>query len=99
MSNILHLNSLHLLEQVWQLTLLVLQVRVSSNVVSANEDVGNSSLTRDFLQSILDSRSIIDLVQLNGVELGAQRRQKLLGGFAVRAVRLGEHSHGMLGDD
>ena len=40
-------------------------------------------------------RVLTDLVQLDGVELGAQLAQQRLGGFAVRAVGLAEHGCGM----
>lgn len=40
-----------------------------------------------------------DLVELEGVVLGAERREELLGGLAVRAVGLGEDGDGIVVDD
>jgi len=87
------------LEQLRQLILLILQIRVSSNVLPRDENVGNSSLSRNVLKRSLDFRPVIDLVQLDGVELCAERGEQLLGGLAVGAVRLGEDGHGVVGDD
>jgi len=53
---------------------------------------------------VLESRSErvavhTNLVQLDGVELGALLAQQLLGGFAVRAVALAEDGDGVVVDD
>jgi hypothetical protein len=50
-----HLDCASLLEQVGQLALLVLQVRVSANVLLRDENVGDSRLACHFAKRGLDS--------------------------------------------
>lgn len=92
-----------------------LKIRVASNVLLGDEDVGNTALVGYLLQGILNGGSIIcichvsmqmiwigfvgyrtDLVELESVVLCAEPGQELLGGLAVRAVRLGENGYGRM---
>jgi hypothetical protein len=91
LSSISSLQSTSRLQQLWELALLGLQVRVSTNVLVIDEDVWDGALSADLLESILDLGSIIDLVELDGVELGTRLGQGCLCGLAVWAVRLGEN--------
>jgi len=68
-------------------------------VLLLDEDVWDGALTSQTLESILDSGSIIDLVELNGIVLGAQLAQERLAGLAVRAVRLAEDSDSIVIND
>ena len=53
------LNSSGLLQQVRQLAALSLQIRVPADMLVVDEDVRDGALVGDFLQRILDGRSII----------------------------------------
>lgn len=53
------LNSAGSLEQVGQLTLLGLQIRVAADVLLVDEDVGHSALARQFGERILDISAIV----------------------------------------
>jgi hypothetical protein len=48
------LNGTSILEQSRQVALLGLQIRVSTNVLLRNEDVGHGSLARQFTERALD---------------------------------------------
>lgn len=65
----------------------------------SNEDVGHSALTGDVSKRALDITAVVDLVELDGIELGAGLGEELLRGAAVRAVRLAEDGDGVLVDD
>jgi len=93
------LNGTGILQQFWKLALLGLKIRVSSNVLLLDEDVWNGCLASHLTESSLDSRSVIDLVELDGVVLGAHLAQQRLGGLAVRAVGLAEDSDGIVVND
>lgn len=54
-----------LLQQSRQLILLSLQVRVSTNVLSLNENVGHGTLVRDLDEGVLDSSSVIYSISIN----------------------------------
>jgi len=94
-----HLNSAGLLQQIWQLRLLGLQVRVPTNVFLGNEDVRNGALGRYLFERILDRSAIIDLIELDGVILCAKLGEQTLGGFAVRAIALAKDGDGVVFDD
>ena len=53
------------LQQPVQFSLPALQVTVASNMFLRNEDVRHAALARDILQSILQSSTILDLVQFH----------------------------------
>ena len=67
----------------------LLDIRVSSNVVSTNEDIGDGALASLLLEGVLDVATVGNLVQLEAEELHALRLEQLLGGASVGAVRLG----------
>lgn len=93
------LDGTSLLEQRGQLALLCLQVRVPANVLATDEDVGDGALASYLGKGVLNGAAIVDLIQFDGIELGALLAQQLLGGAAIRAVGLGEDSNGVLVDD
>jgi len=61
-----------------------------------NEDVGHSRLARHFAQRGLDRGSVVDLVELDGVELCAGLAEQFLCLPAVGAVGFGEDGDGVL---
>lgn len=75
-----------LLEQLRELALFRLQVRVSSNVLLVDEHIWNSALRCHLGQSVLDLAAIVDLVELNRVELSTGLAEHRLGCAAVGAV-------------
>jgi len=93
------LNGPSLLQKFWQLLLLRLQVRIATNMHLIDEDVWNSALVTDLLQSVLNCCSVLDLIELDGVEVGTQLRQQLLGCPTVWAVRLAKDGDGIVVDD
>jgi len=64
-----------------------------------DENVGNGALAGQLSQSILNSRPILNLIELDGIEAGAEFRKKLLGLSAVRTVRLAEDGDSVVVDD
>jgi len=82
----LSLQSTSIRQQTLEIALDCLKIRVSSNVLLLDVDVGDRSLAVDLLQCGLDGRSIIDLIKLDGVVVCAELSQKSLCGLAVRAV-------------
>jgi hypothetical protein len=54
-----YLDGVGLLEQIRQLALLGLQVRVPPDVLLIDEDVGDTALVRDFLEGVLDRGAVI----------------------------------------
>lgn len=48
-----------LLQQIWQLALLCLELGVAANVLVVDEDVWNGALVGDLLEGILDSGAVI----------------------------------------
>lgn len=46
-------------KQIGELRLLALQIGVTANVLLVDEDVGNSALTGDFLESALDGGAVL----------------------------------------
>ena len=48
-----------MLQQLWQLALLGLQIRVSSNVLLLDENIGNRALAGYALKGVLDGSTII----------------------------------------
>jgi len=93
------LGSTSIPQQRSQIPLLGLQIAVATNVLLPNEDIGHRALSRHLSERILDGRTVIDLIQLNGVVLCAGLAQQRLGRLAVRAVGLGEDGDGVLVDD
>jgi len=93
------LNSASILQQILQVPLLVLQIRVATNMLLPNEDVRHRRLARQVAERGLDRGAVIDLIQLNRIKLGAALTQQLLRRLAVRAVALAEHRDGVLVDD
>jgi hypothetical protein len=59
-------------------------------VLLVDPDVGDGTLAADLGKSSLNVGAVVDLVQLNGVDLGVEGGEQLLGGSAVGAVGLGE---------
>lgn len=59
------------------------QVVAATNVLLANEDVGNGSLTSLLLEIILDSGAIVFLIELNDKELGGESLEGFLSATAV----------------
>lgn len=57
--NLACLQSPSLLQQLRQLSLLRLQVRVPTKVFLLNEDVGHGALVADFLESFLDGGAVV----------------------------------------
>jgi hypothetical protein len=53
------LNGTSILEQSCQVALLGLKIRVSTNMLLRNEDVGHSSLARQFTEGALDRGTIV----------------------------------------
>jgi hypothetical protein len=93
------LNGTSLLQKFWQLLLLRLQVRIATNMYLIDEDVWNSALVTDLLQGVLNGRSVLDLIKLDGVEVGTQLSQQLLGRPTVWAVRLAKDGDSIVVDD
>lgn len=56
---LLSLNSTSLLQQVWQLALLSLQLGVATNVLLVDEDVRDTSLRSHSLEGVLDCGTVI----------------------------------------
>jgi hypothetical protein len=81
------------LQQLRQVALDGLEITVAANVLLVDVDVGYRLLAVELGESGLDLRAVVNLVQLDGVELGVQRGQQLLRGSAVGAVRLGENGY------
>ena len=54
-----HLDGVGLLEQVGELALLCLELRVAANVLLADEDVGHGALLGDVLESVLDGGTVV----------------------------------------
>jgi len=88
-----------ILEQVVEACLFRLQVRVSTNVLLRNEDVGHGGLARQLAQGRLDGRAVVNLVQLDGEEFRTAVTEQLLCLAAVGTVGLGEDGDGVLVDD
>jgi len=95
----LALDGVCILQQLWQLRLLCLEVRVATDVLVVNEDVRDGALVGDVFESVLNCAAIVDLIQLNDVRLDAHLAQQGLGRLAIRAIRLGEDSDGVVVDD
>lgn len=97
----LRLESASILEQVFELAgfLQVLQVGVAADMLLLDVNVGDGTLARDLLESILQGRTIRKLVELVSLEHGTELGQGVLGGAAVRAVGLGEDDDSILLDD
>ena len=76
----------------------LLDIRVSSNVVSTNEDIGDGALASLLREGVLDVATIGDLVQLEAEELHTLRSEELLGGAGVGAVSLGVNDDFVGGD-
>ena len=55
----MYLDSTSLFQQSIELALSGLEIRIATNVLLGNENVGNAALAGDFLQSILDCGAII----------------------------------------
>ena len=75
-----------------------LEVAVASQVLAVDEDVGDGALARLLLERVLDVVAVGHLVQLDRIEGVAFRLERLLGGVAVRAVRLAVHHDAVRGD-
>jgi len=88
-----------LLQERGQLGLLSLQVRVSANVLATDEDIGDSALTGYLGKGVLNGAAIVNLIQFDGIELGALLAQQLFGCAAEGTVGLGEDSDGVLVND
>ena len=84
------LDSMRILQQLRQLLLLPLQLRIAANMLLTDEDVGDGALMGHAFQSILDVRAVVDLVEFDDVWLHAHFAEEGLGGFAVWAVGFGE---------
>ena len=75
-----------------------LQVRVASEMLTSDEDVGHGSLSGLLRKSVLDGVTVSDLVELDDLEGNALGLECLLGAVAVGAVALGVH-HDLVGGD
>lgn len=58
-------NSTGLLQKGRQLRLLRLQIRVASNMLLRNEDIGHSALIRHLLQRVLEGGAVIYVYSIN----------------------------------
>ncbi|KAB8343264.1 hypothetical protein FH972_022852 [Carpinus fangiana] len=96
------------LQDIGQLALLGLQVRVAANVLLVDEDVGHAALLRDALEGVLDGGTVVCVCMLvAALRLVAVSRrltalhlaQQALRGLAVGAVALGEDGDGIVVDD
>jgi uncharacterized membrane protein (Fun14 family) len=96
----LRLQGTSLLQKVLELSARVqaLKVRVSTNVLLLDVDVGDGTLARDLLESVLKSGAIRNFVKLEELVIGVQFIQSLLGLLAVGAVRLGEDNNRVVVD-
>merc|ERR1711915_1161377 len=94
-----YLNSVGILEQLRELALLALQLGVAANVLLADENVGDRALVGHLFKGILNSGTVINLVELEDVCLCALLAEESLCRLAVRAVGLGEDSNGVAVDD
>jgi hypothetical protein len=52
-----------------------------------------------FKCGLYEGQLLTNLIELDGVEVGAQLSKRRLGGLAVRAVGFAEHSDGVVVDD
>ena len=68
-----------------------LKVRVAADVVLVDEDVGDSSLSGDLVESVLELATVLLLVELKVLVLGAVAVESALGRLAVGAVGLAKH--------
>jgi len=68
-------------------------------VLLLDEYVRDGSLASEFSKGVLDVCSVIDLIEIDRVEIGAQIRQEVLGSFAIRAVGLAEDSDSIVVND
>ena len=66
----------------------LLDIRVSSNVLATNEDIGDSALTSLLREGGLDVATVGGLVELEAEELHALGLEELLGSAGVGAVGL-----------
>jgi len=94
------LDNIQLLQLLLQCRLILsLQIRVSSDMLLVDEDVGDGALVVLFLEVVLDIGSIGNLIQFNSVVFGLHVVQERLGGLAVWAVGLAEHGNDVIGND
>ena len=68
-----------------------LELTVSSDVLSANEDVGNGALVGHLLEGVLDSGSVLNLVKFNDGGFDVLGAQELLGLTSEGAGRFAVH--------
>ena len=54
-----HLDGTSILQKSWQITLLGLQIRVSTNVLMFDKDIWNGSLASNLLECILEVRTVV----------------------------------------
>ncbi len=68
-----------------------LKVRVAADVVLVDEDARDSFLPGQLVESVLEVATVLLLVELNVLILGAVAIESALGGLAVGAVGLAKH--------
>ena len=66
----------------------LLDIRVSSNVLATNEDIGDGALASLLLKCGLDVATVGGLVELEAIELHALGLEELLGSAGMGAVGL-----------
>lgn len=97
-----YLKSSVLFQKILEFALLVksLEVGVSTNMLSAKENVGDSLLRREFVKRVLNFATVRNFVQFNNVDVNDIKRAKQsLRLLAVWAVRFGGYKDSIRVDE
>lgn len=79
-------------QELRQLLLLALQLRVAANVFLADEDIWDRTLMSHVFEGVLNFGAVVDLIELDDVGFHAHVAEERFGGVAVRAVGFREDS-------